>query len=69
MKRASLTLVTVVSVSPCPAQDAGAVPYPRGYRDQYHIEGMVIDAAHPLYAAFGHTQQRDRDCAFGTLRD
>ena len=33
MKRVSLMLAAVVSISPCLAQDAGAVPYPHGYRD------------------------------------
>lgn len=29
------------------------VPYPEGYRDWRHVKSMVIEAGHPLHAAFG----------------
>ncbi len=33
--------------------DSAAVPYPAGYRAWQHVKSMVIEAGHPLHAAFG----------------
>lgn len=52
MSRTLLALLTLAAAGPALAADA-AVPYPDGWRQWAHVKSMVIQAGHPLHAAFG----------------
>lgn len=48
----SLAAIALLALA-VPAVHAQDVPYPKGYRDWYHVKTMVINPGHPLYDAFG----------------
>lgn len=52
MSRTLFALLTLATAGPVLAADA-AVPYPDGWRQWAHVKSMVIQAGHPLHAAFG----------------
>jgi Cytochrome P460 len=45
---ASLSVPAIVN-----AAEASPVPYPKGYRDWYHVNSMIISPGHGLYDTFG----------------
>lgn len=53
MRKMPVLAATLSLSTPLFAADPPPVPYPEGYRQWTHVKSMVINAGHPLHAAFG----------------
>jgi hypothetical protein len=52
MKQLLTVLLAVGSIGPA-LSATHEVPYPKDYRDWYHVKSMVIEDGHALFASFG----------------